>query len=91
MESALMREDCETADLYMRDAIADAKHPQVRVEKFSPGEHYYAFRQKFDSFEEARRYAEERGYRVLSEVKVTSMDEVLLEAWKARREKAEGK
>jgi hypothetical protein len=89
VESAFARGDMRRAVAAVRDFRAYNRLPQIQIEKFSPGEHFYVGRDKFGSFEQAARHASLLGYRVLPGVRVTSMSELLLEA-RAVRQKKEG-
>jgi hypothetical protein len=80
VESAILREDWKRAVQSVRDFRGDNKRPQVQIEKFSPGEHYYVGRTKFASEVAAVKYANDMGYRVLPGIKVTSMNDLLLSA-----------
>jgi hypothetical protein len=85
--SALARGDRRSAEIYVSDYLAMSKKPTVKISKFSPGEHFYVFREKFDSYEEARKHAEGRGYRVLPGIDVQSMNDLLLAARAAKRDR----
>jgi hypothetical protein len=89
VDSALLRQDYKRAAQAIRDFTADNRRPQVRISKFSPGEHYYVFREKFASYEEAKRHAEGRGYRVLPGIDVQSMNDLILAARAAKADRQE--
>lgn len=86
VESAIAREDWTRAAQAVRDFRADNKRPQIQIEKFSPGEHYYVGRTKFDSEAEAVKHAHDKGYRVLPGIRVVSMNDLILAARSTRRE-----
>jgi hypothetical protein len=83
--SALARDDRRSAEIYVRDYLAESKKPTVKISKYSPGEHFYVFREKFNSHAEAVAHAEARGYRVLAGVEITSMSDLILAAREARK------
>ncbi len=85
VDSALLREDYKRAAQAVRDFRADNRRLTVRISKFSPGEHYYVFREKFASYEEAKKHAEDRGYRVLPGLDVQSMNDLILAARAAKK------
>jgi len=76
----MTRHDWKRAVQAVIDFRTDNKRPQVMIEKFSPGEHFYVGREKFASRDEAATYAERNGYRVLPGVKITSMNDLILAA-----------
>ena len=89
--SALARGDERSAEIYVRDALGvkekvPAQVTPVQISKFSPGEHFYVFREKFSSYQEARRHAESKGYLVLPGLKIESMNDLILAARAARKE-----
>ena len=66
IESALARDDEETAEMYLRDWGHDSpSKPECHVSKFVPGSHFYVLGVKFDTYESAMSHAERNGYRVL--------------------------
>lgn len=88
--SALARGDERSAEIYVRDTLGvkdvkDKPKPSVQISKFSPGEHFYVFREKFLSYQEAQRYAESKGYLVLPGLKVESMNDLILAARATRK------
>ena len=85
VESAMARQDWKRAVQAVKDFRADNRRPQVQIEKYSPGEHFYVGREKFLSFTSAVQYAEGKGYRVLPGVKIVSMNDLILAARDARK------
>jgi hypothetical protein len=84
--SALARGDRRSAEIYFIDTLAGQKGRKViRVSKFSPGQHFYVGREKFDSLEAAQKHAESRGYLVLPGIDVQSMNDLILAAREARK------
>ena len=74
VESALARNDVETAEMFVRDYQAKERMPMTQVSKFVPGSHFYVFDTKFDTLEEAQRHAKSRGYRVAANVLELNVD-----------------
>lgn len=56
-----MRDDRITARKMLTDWDIKIKN-QVYITKWIPGDHYYVGRLKFDTYSEAKDYAEYRGY-----------------------------
>ena len=84
--SALARGDDRSAEIYYVDNLAAQKRQKtIRLSKFSPGEHYYVGREKFDSQEAAEKYAKSIGYVVLPGLDIQSMNDLILAARAARR------
>lgn len=75
--SALARGDEKTAEMFIRDNLGKNQKPTVQISKFSPGEHFYVFREKFDSREAAEHHARAKGYRILPGIHVQSMNELV--------------
>jgi len=85
VESALARGDERRAEIHVSDYLSESKKPPVQIEKFSPGEHFYVFREKFTSLAEAESHARRNGYRIIPGVKVMSMNDLILAARAAKR------
>lgn len=61
--SAVSRGDYRAAREYLADA--QGARPEARVYRWVPGDHYHALDGRFDTYDEARRHLESKGYRCL--------------------------
>lgn len=66
VESALARDDEETAEMYLRDwGHSPRPKPECHVSKFIPGSHFHVLDMKFETYDAAKSHAEQHGYLVL--------------------------
>jgi hypothetical protein len=65
--SCLARHDEKTAVKHLNDWMR-RPYKTVYISKYVPGSHFYVLGTKFDTVSEARRHAENQGYRVGDEI-----------------------
>jgi len=75
VEAALTRQDEQAAEMHFRDWQEKVHVPTTRISKFEPGAHFHVLGLKFNSQDEAQRYAKSRGYRVLPDMFVEASPE----------------